>query len=70
MRDVDLKENNDELKKTLMKLFSIDQIENLFLYISNPARYPQIIDWIKRYKSIIAENLDTKVITYDFLFIE
>lgn len=39
-----------------MKLFSADQIENLFLFISNLARLPQIIDWIKRCKSTFAEN--------------
>ena len=51
-----MKGKNDELKKILMKLFSPDQIENLFLYISNPARYPQIIDWMKRCKIILVNN--------------
>ena len=40
----------------LMKVLTKDQIEDLFLYISNPARYPQIIDCIKHYKFILAEN--------------
>jgi len=41
-----------------MKIFSKNQIEILFLYISNPAKYPQIIDLIERFKVKIIEKRD------------
>ena len=44
------------MKKLLIKFFSINHIEDLFLYISTPAKYPQIIGQIKQCKIKLVEN--------------
>ena len=43
-------------KPQLIKVFSEHQIEDLFLYLSNPAKYPAVVHLIKEIKEKIIEK--------------
>lgn len=53
-----LKETKNYLKKLMLKIFSENEIKDFMLYLSNPAKYPQIVDIIKRVKVKIIEKKD------------
>jgi len=51
-----VKKKNDQLIKYLLKLISETEVNKFITHRSNPAKYPQIIDFINKIKEKIVEN--------------
>jgi len=48
----------EQFKSLLLKIFSERDVNKITLYLSNPAKYPQIIDILKRIKMEVSKKRD------------
>jgi len=51
-----IKEKKELIKQFLLRVFSEKEIEGLFSYLSNPAKYPQIINGLERIRTKFNEK--------------
>jgi len=53
-----MKEKKELIIQFLLRIFSEKEIDKLFAYLSNPAKYPQIINVLERIRTKFNEKKD------------
>jgi hypothetical protein len=56
--NANLKEKKELIKQFLLRIFLVKEIDEIFAYLSNPAKYPQIINVLERMRTKINEKKD------------
>ena len=53
-----MKEKKELIIQFLLRIFSEKEINQIFTYLSNPAKYPQIVNVLERIRNNINEKKD------------